>query len=91
MFGKDFDGKHAITMGPRLGYGAWAGEGQGTIDFPFAGAFFGVDWRLGREFHFSPELVVSWSPVSFNGQEYDADRFGATSVQLGLGGVFELQ
>ncbi len=90
MLGRDFDGRHAIVLGPRLGYGAWAGEGQGTIDFPFVGGFFGVDWRLSRTFHFAPELVFLWSPVSFNGQQYDADRFGASSVQLGLGGAFDL-
>jgi hypothetical protein len=60
------------------------------IDIPFGGAFVAFDFEVTRSLHLGPELVVLWSPISLNGESFDADRFGATSFQLGLGGAFEL-
>lgn len=89
LAGHDF-GRSQLVIGPRLAFTAWMGEGQNTVELLQWGASIAFAWRLTRWFQLVPELVVLYCPVSFNGEVTSQDRAGATLVQLGIGGSFDL-
>ncbi len=84
LFGQDF-GKHQFVVGPRGGFTLWTGEGQNPIKLPWFGGSTGVSFGAGKN-QIMPELVVVYSPVTFNGEQ--EQRTGAFLVQLGLSGTF---
>jgi len=86
LFGKDI-GKHQFVFGPRGGMTLWAGEGQNTIKLPWIGGSTGLSFGAGEKNQIMPEVVVVYSPVSFNGEVND-ERYGAFLVQLGLSGTY---
>lgn len=89
LFGYDF-GESQLVFGPRLGLTLWMGEGQNPIELPLLGTSVAYAWRISKRFQLVPELVLLYTPVSFDGETQDADRYGATTVQLGVGCVFDL-
>jgi hypothetical protein len=67
LFGHDF-GPHELVIGPRAGYTPWTGEGQNPVKLPWYGASTGVSFAAGSKTFIMPEVVVVYSPVSFNGE-----------------------
>lgn len=87
LFGHDF-GPHQFVIGPRAGYTLWTGEGQNPVKLPWFGGGAGVSFGVGSRTQIMPELVLLYSPVSFNG-EVDDERRGAYVLQLGLSASYE--
>lgn len=86
LMGQDF-GKHQLVLGPRVGMTLWAGEGQNTIELPWAGGSVGFSFGTNVQSFIMPELVVVYSPVSLNGM-VDSEKYGAWGVQLGLSATY---
>ena len=84
VVGQDF-GKHQFVVGPRGGFTLWTAEGQNPIKIPWFGGSTGISFGAGKN-QIMPEIVVVWSPLTFNGEQ--EQRLGATLVQLGLSGTF---
>ena len=83
LMGVNF-GKNQFVVGPRAGGFVWTGYGMDTIVVPFFGGSTGVSVEVARKTQLMPEIVVTYVPVSFNG-ELDRDRrYGSYQVQLGL-------
>ena len=88
LFGREA-GDDAFVFGPRVGYTAWMGSGQNTIDLLLFGGSIGIDFKTGRRFRLCPELVALYSPISFNGEVTRAEKFGATTVNIGVSGMYD--
>jgi hypothetical protein len=86
LLGQDF-GAHQFVVGPRAGLTLWTAEGQNTIRLPWFGGSTGVSFGVGSKTHIMPELIVVYSPVSFNGA-LESDRVGAFVTQLGLSATY---
>jgi hypothetical protein len=82
LFGQDI-GEHQLVLGPRAGLTLWTAEGQNTIELPWFGGSAGVSIQAARTTRIMPEIVLVYSPVSFNGR-VDSDAYGAFLTQLGL-------
>ena len=86
LFGQDV-GKDQVVFGPRAGLTLWAGEGQNTIRLPWFGGSLGVSVQAAKTTRIMPEIVVVYSPVSFNGAVENEQR-GAFLTQLGLSATY---
>lgn len=90
LFGFDA-GRHQFVLAPRLSFQAVGAYGMESIAYPGFGASFGFFGRVRRTFDISPELVLMWAPVPFGGvANADKTRVGASSLQLSLGGSWEI-
>jgi hypothetical protein len=81
-------GRHELTFGPRVADYVWTSYGQNTVNTFHAGGSIAMSIALRETFELVPEVVVLYSPVSFNG-EVESER-GVTTLQLGVGGSWQL-
>lgn len=87
LFGHDF-GKSQLVFGPRVVGNLWTGQGQGTIETLSYGLSVGYSIGIGDRWQLMPELVLLATPVSFNGEVHDEDRYGAGFLHLAIGGSY---
>lgn len=78
-------GRLHLVLGPRGGVTWVTGQGQAPLLLGFGGLSLGMEMRLHRQFSLMPELVLLYSPVSFDGTRVDAPQRGASLAELGLG------
>jgi hypothetical protein len=65
--------------------------GMETIVYPGFGLSVGFFGRVTESFDLAPELAFVWAPIPFGGEGTDSSgRIGASSIQLALGGAWEL-
>ncbi len=84
-------GRSQLVLGPRVSFYGISAYGMETIAHGGIGLSVGFFGRVKQTFDISPEVVVMWSPVPFGGEgTIDAQRIGASSLQLSLGGAWEL-
>jgi hypothetical protein len=84
-------GRHQLVLGPRVSVYGVTAYGMESIVHPGFGASIGFFGRVKETFDISPELVLMWSPIPFGGEGSPSEsRVGASSLQLGLGGSWEL-
>ena len=83
-------GRSQLVFGPRVVGNVWTGQGQGAIETISGGLSVGWSIALGRKWTIMPEVVLLWSPVSFNGEVDDEDQTGAGFLHVGVGGPYEL-
>jgi hypothetical protein len=76
--------RHQLVLGPRVAETIWTSEGQNPIDLTWWGGSIGISLAGKHGVYFMPELVVLYTPVSFNG-EVQTSKVGMYSTQLGLG------
>ena len=81
-------GRHELTFGPRVVDYVWTSYGQNTLNTFHVGASVAMAIAIRETFELTPEAVVLYSPVSFNG-EVEGER-GVTTLQLGVGGSWHL-
>lgn len=89
-FGWNLGGGDQLLLGIRLADHLMGGADQTLVNMLFGGFSIGYSWRALPGVDIRPELVVLYSPVSFNGYAEDEERRGLSIVQLGLGSAFSL-
>lgn len=90
LFGHNIGKQNQLVFGPRFADYFLTGEGQNPINTFWFGASVGYYWQIKKDVALMPELSLLYTPISFHGEIADADRKGATSMQLGLGAHFDL-
>lgn len=89
-FGWNLGGGDQLVLGARLVDHVMTGPSVHPVNMLFGGGSLGFAWRPLAMLEVRPELVVLYSPVSFNGLIEDGERRGLTIVQIGLGNVLIL-
>jgi hypothetical protein len=89
-FGVNLGGGDQLIFGVRLVDQAMTGPDVTPVNMLFFGGSLGFAWRPLAMLEVRPELVLLYSPVSFNGLVEDGERRGLTIVQIGLGNVLIL-
>lgn len=82
LFGVNL-GAHQLVLGARGGYQALIGTSMVTQHIGWGGVSIAGVFRVGR-WDLSPELVLAWAPVTFNGESSADNRSGAGLGQLGF-------
>jgi hypothetical protein len=82
--------QHQFVIGPRAGYLFWTGYGMDTIAVPFFGGSTGVSIEVAKRTRLMPEVVITYIPISFNGEVDQDRRYGSYQVQLGLSLSYDL-
>jgi hypothetical protein len=78
-------GKHQLVFGPRGGAALTVSQGQNPLLIGYGGLSLAFAAQLTERLSFTPELVLLYSPVPFNGTREDPTRKGASLLELGLG------
>ena len=90
LMGWDF-GENHFVLGPRVALQTASAYGMETIVYPGFGLSVGFFGRVTESFDIAPELALVWAPILFGGEGTDAGgRIGASSLQLALGGAWEI-
>jgi hypothetical protein len=90
LIGWDF-GENHFVLGPRVALQTASAYGMETIVYPGFGLSVGFFGRVTESFDLAPELAFVWAPIPFGGEGTDSSgRVGASSIQLALGGAWEL-
>jgi hypothetical protein len=84
LFGVNM-GDNQFVFGPRIADYVLASYGQNTVNTFWGGLSLGYAWRIKEKLDLLPELIVLYSPVSFNGREPGQGQVGVTLFQLGFG------
>ncbi|RMH41189.1 MAG: hypothetical protein D6689_11670 [Deltaproteobacteria bacterium] len=82
-------GRHQLVAGPRLADQLLVGGGR-VVNLVHVGGSVAFAWRIGRTFDLIPELSVTYSPVTFGGDDESARTRGLAVVAAGVGGSFDL-
>jgi hypothetical protein len=85
LFGWRMGQASELVLAARFDYQVWFGESQTPLHVPFVGGSAGFVWQFSPRWAFAPELVLLWSPLSFNGESGSDGRRGLTILSLGLG------
>jgi hypothetical protein len=78
-------GRHQLVFGPRVGAAFGTSQGQNPLLLGYGGLSLAFAAQLTERLTFTPELVLLYSPVSFNGTLDDPERKGASLLELGFG------
>jgi len=78
-------GKHQLVFGPRAGAAFTGSQGQNPLLIGYGGLSLAFAAQVSERLSFTPELVLLYSPISFNGTRDDPSRKGASLLELGLG------
>jgi len=84
LFGLNL-GEHQLVFGPRVGDYVLASYGQTPLNTFWVGASAGFMWRVSKQLELQPELVLHYSPVTFNGESLAGDTRGTSVFSLGMG------
>lgn len=91
LIGFDVGSRHQLVLGPRVAVQGVGAYGMEPIVYPGFGISVGFFGRVKETFDISPELVLMWAPIPWGGEGTDSSRrIGASSIQLALGGGWEL-
>ncbi len=82
LFGVNL-GPHQLVLGARGGYQALIGTSMVTQHIGWGAVSIGGVFRAGR-WDISPELVLGWAPVTFNGESTADTQPGAGLGQIGF-------
>jgi hypothetical protein len=88
LFGIDA-GKHQFVLGPRFADYVFTAYGQNAVNTFWLGASAGFAGRIRERGEIFPELVLMWSPVSFNGETDNESRVGVTFIELAVSGSLD--
>lgn len=88
LFGYNTGGGDQLFFGIRIDDHVMTADDVNTVNLLFFGAQVGYSWKISELFILRPEIVVTWTPVSFNGTLDDPDRRGLSTLQLNLGNVW---
>jgi hypothetical protein len=78
-------GNHQLIGSVRGGYQLFGGRGQELVHVGHLDLSLGFAAQISTHWEFVPEVLVSWSPTRFNGENQSDDRVGTGMLQIALG------
>lgn len=89
-FGWNVGGGDQLLFGVRVADHLLGGDDVALVNMFYGGLSAGYSWRALPNVDIRPEVVLLYSPVSFNGFAEDEARRGLSILQVGLGSSFSL-
>jgi len=85
LFGWRFGQANQLVLGARIDHQVWMSESQTPLGVTLGGGSLGFVWQLAQHWALMPELVLLYSPLSFNGESGAEDSRGLSVLSLGFG------